>query len=162
MAVAVALTGAGCQSQLTRVRADNARLNQELATLRAGQKRAARDRQHEAGRVALADRASPAWAATTSRAVCTNAAPSAKSRSVATLPGTAASVRPNRRAAAAVCSAPDRPLASTTITTSASAAMSALRRTKQPGMGWVPTGNMLTSAPPPATTSSNSAAWCAG
>lgn len=75
LAVAAALVGAGCQSQLTRVRADNARLNQELATLRAEQRRAARDRQREAGRVALADRAQPTPRPTELRGDATAALP---------------------------------------------------------------------------------------
>ena len=47
------LVGSGCQSQLSRVRADNARLSDEVAQMRSKQKREARDKKVLAGRMAL-------------------------------------------------------------------------------------------------------------
>lgn len=51
--IAACLVGSGCQSQLSRVRADNARLSSEVATLRAKQRREDRDKRVLAGRMAL-------------------------------------------------------------------------------------------------------------
>ena len=102
-------------------------------------------------------RGEPHSNASTSASPSITAQPAARRRLQPRLPGHAPSGRPSTPAAVAVDNEPDRTSASTTITASASAAISGLRRKKFAARGGVPS-EMLTSAPPLSTTSANSSA----